>query len=69
MIDVFVFFRVMTPPKNLTEMISFIDLREKIVLEYDDKAKEFILISDNVKVLGNYYSHDRILNKKKKKNK
>jgi len=42
----------MTPPKNLTEMISFVELREKIVSEYDDKAKEFTVISDNVKVLG-----------------
>lgn len=42
----------MTPPKNLVEMISFIELRKKIVLEYDNKAKEFILISDNVKILG-----------------
>lgn len=55
------FSRVMTPPKNLTEMISFIDLRKIIVLEYDDKAKEFILISDNVKVLGNYYNYNRVL--------
>lgn len=42
----------MTPPKNLTEMISFVELRKRIVLEYDDKAKEFTLISDNVQVLG-----------------
>lgn len=42
----------MTPPKNLTEMILFIELRKKIVLEYADKAKEFKLISDNVKILG-----------------
>lgn len=47
-----IFFRVMTPPKNLTEMISFIELRKKIVSEYDSKAKEFTLISDNVKILG-----------------
>lgn len=48
----FFFFRVMTPPKNLTEMISFVELRKRIVLEYNDKAKEFTLISDNVQVLG-----------------
>lgn len=42
----------MTSPKNLIEMIEFIDLRKKIVLEYDNKAKEFTLISDNVKILG-----------------
>lgn len=42
----------MTPPKNLAEMTSFIELRKQIVLEYDNKAKEFTLISDNVKVLG-----------------
>lgn len=44
----------MTPPKNLSEMVSFIELRKKIVLEYDDKAKEFTLISDNVSVLGKF---------------
>jgi len=44
----------MTPPKNLTEMISFVEFRKRIVLEYDNKAKEFTLISDNVQVLGTY---------------
>lgn len=43
----------MTPPKNLIEMISFIELRKKIVFEYNNKAKEFTLISDNVRTLGN----------------
>lgn len=42
----------MTPPKNLTEMISFIELRKKMVFEYDNKVKEFTLISDNVTTLG-----------------
>jgi len=51
-------FRVMTPPKNLTEMISFVEIRNRIVLEYDNKAKEFKLISDNVKVLGMYTNYD-----------
>lgn len=45
-------FRVMTPPKNLAEMTSFFKLRKQIFLEYDNKAKEFTLISNNVKVLG-----------------
>lgn len=44
----------MTPPKNLSEMISFTEHRKQIVLEYDNKAKEFTLISDNVKVLGEF---------------
>jgi len=48
----------MTPPKNLTEMISFVEIRNRIVLEYDNKAKEFKLISDNVKVLGMYTNYD-----------
>ncbi|XP_060835340.1 dynein axonemal heavy chain 2-like [Rhopalosiphum padi] len=43
--------QAMTPPKNLTEMISFVEFRKRIVLEYDNKAKEFTLISDNVQVL------------------
>lgn len=51
--------RVMTPPKNLTEMILFIERREKIVLECDNKAKEFTLISDNVKVLGKAREFDK----------
>lgn len=42
----------MTPPKNVIELISFIELRKKIFLEYNNKAKEFTLISDNVKILG-----------------
>lgn len=42
----------MTPPKNLAEMTAFIEQRKQIVLEYDNKAKEFTLISDNVKILG-----------------
>lgn len=48
----------MTPPKNLAEMISFVEVRNRIVLEYDNKAKEFKLISDNVKVLGMYTNYD-----------
>jgi len=48
----------MTPPKNLAEMISFIEVRNRIVLEYDNKAKEFKLISDNVKILGMYTNYD-----------
>ncbi|VVC43185.1 Dynein heavy chain, domain-2,Dynein heavy chain domain,Dynein heavy chain, domain-1,Dynein heavy chain, P- [Cinara cedri] len=43
--------QVMTPPKNLVEMTSFIELRTKIYSEYNSKAKEFTLISDNIKVL------------------
>jgi len=54
----FFIFRVMTPPKNLTEMISFVEVRNRIVLEYDNKAKEFKLISDNVKVLGMYRNYN-----------
>jgi hypothetical protein len=42
----------MTPPKNLAEMTSFIELRKQIFLEYDNKAKEFTIISDNFQVLG-----------------
>lgn len=42
----------MTPPKNITEMVAFVEFRKNIVQEYEKKAKEFILISDNVKILG-----------------
>lgn len=42
----------MMPPTNLNELIALIELRKKLVLEYDNKANEFTLISDNVKILG-----------------
>lgn len=42
----------MTPPTNLTELISLIEQRKQIVLEYDNKSNEFALISENIKVLG-----------------
>lgn len=55
-----ILFRVMIPPTNLTELISLTELRKKLVLEYDNKANEFTLISDNVKVLGNINRKTRL---------
>lgn len=43
----------MTPPANVNETIAFVELRKIIVSEYEEKTREFTLISDNVKVLGN----------------
>lgn len=56
----------MTPPKNLTEMILFIELRKNIAMEYDNKAKEFTLISDNVKILGKIFCRSKFQWNKKK---
>lgn len=42
----------MIPPKNLLEMVEFIEYQKKILLECNDIKENINLISNNVKVLG-----------------
>lgn len=45
----------MIPPNNLSKMVSFINLRNKMEFESHSKKEEINSISDNILILGKVY--------------